>query len=99
MYVEGRIQTRQCEKDGQTRYITELLAERAVPLEPRARSEGADEFPDDAAPGARPPRAAAAAPRPAEGAGLGDDDLDEPPLLAPTTRTRHDAHRTRQEAR
>ncbi len=80
VYVEGRIQTRQYEKDGQTRYITELLAERAVPLEPRARSEGADEFPDDAAPGARPPRAAAAAPRPAEGAGLGDDDLDSIPF-------------------
>ena len=79
VYVEGRIQTRQYEKDGQTRYITELLAERAVPLEPRARGEGSEEFPDDAAPGARPARAPSV-PRPAEGAGLGDDDLDSIPF-------------------
>ena len=82
VYVEGRIQTRQYEKDGQTRYITELLAERAVPLEPRGRSEG-DEFPDEAAPGARParPTGPAAAPpnRPPDG-GLGDDDLDSIPF-------------------
>src|SRR5574337_338938 len=54
VYVEGRIQTRSYEKDGQTHYMTELVAERFANLDPRQRdeAEGTDE------PGARPVRAA-----------------------------------------
>ncbi len=79
VYVEGRIQTRQYEKEGQTRYITELLGERVVPLERRV-AEASEEFPDAAAPTPRPAR-----PVPAEGAegaegALGDDDLDSIPF-------------------
>jgi single-strand DNA-binding protein len=76
VYVEGRIQTRQYEKEGQTRYITELLAERVVPLEPRSR-EAADEFPDEAAPVGRPARPA---PARASDGGLGEDDLESIPF-------------------
>ncbi|MGZ6312050.1 MAG: single-stranded DNA-binding protein [Candidatus Limnocylindrales bacterium] len=76
VYIEGRIQTRQYEKEGQTRYITELLAERVVPLEPRSR-DTAEEFPDEAAPAAPASRPAAPASTPAA---LGDDDLDSIPF-------------------
>jgi single-strand DNA-binding protein len=74
VYVEGRIQTRQYEKDGQTHYMTELIAERFANLDPRQREdgEGTDEAP------ARPSRSAA--PRPAPEAGPADDDLDNLPF-------------------
>jgi len=76
VYVEGRIQTRQYEKEGQTRYITELLAERVVPLEPRSR-EASEEYPDEGAQVARPARPSAV--RAPEG-GLGEDDLESIPF-------------------
>jgi single-strand DNA-binding protein len=74
VYVEGRIQTRQYEKDGQTRYITELVAERTVPLDRREREEG-EEAPSTGRP-ARP------SPRPAASGGAEgfEDDLDSIPF-------------------
>ena len=33
VFIEGRIQTRQYEKDGQTHYMTELIAESKSPME------------------------------------------------------------------
>ena len=71
VFVEGRIQTHQYEKDGQTRYMTELIAERFSNLDPRQRDEeGGDDLR-----AARPTAAAApssAAPAPA------GDDFDDP---------------------
>lgn len=78
VYVEGRIQTRQYEKEGQTRYITELVAERSVALDRREREEG-DEFPAEGGRFSRPaaaPKAPTAAPA-AQGV---DDDLDSIPF-------------------
>jgi single-strand DNA-binding protein len=39
VFIEGRIQTRQYEKDGQTHYMTELIAERFANLDPRQRDD------------------------------------------------------------
>ena len=39
-YIEGRIQTRSWEKDGQTRYITEIVAANMQMLESRQGSTG-----------------------------------------------------------
>ena len=74
VFIEGRIQTRQYDKDGQTHYMTELIAERFANLDPRQRDEeGGDDFR-----AARP--ATAAAPRadaPAAPAAP-SDDFDDP---------------------
>jgi single-strand DNA-binding protein len=73
VFVEGRIQTHQYEKDGQTRYMTELIAERFSNLDPRQRDEegGGDE--------ARPARAAAStSPRADAPAPAVDDFTDDP---------------------
>lgn len=35
LYVEGRINTREYEKDGQKRYFTEIVSEKIIPLEGR----------------------------------------------------------------
>jgi single-strand DNA-binding protein len=44
VFIEGRIQTRQYEKDGQTHYMTELIADRFANLDPRQRDEeGSDD--------------------------------------------------------
>ncbi|MGH2407546.1 MAG: single-stranded DNA-binding protein [Candidatus Limnocylindrales bacterium] len=45
VFIEGRIQTRQYDKDGQTHYMTELIAERFANLDPRQRDEeGGDDL-------------------------------------------------------
>src|SRR3972149_2758925 len=65
VYVEGRIQTRQYEKDGQTHYMTELVAERFANLDPRQRDEeGGDEAPAARPGGPAPPRPAGPERRP-----------------------------------
>ena len=72
VFIEGRIQTRQYEKDGQTHYMTELIADRFANLDPRQRDE------DDGGDEARPARpAAAAAPR-ADAPAPPGDDFDDP---------------------
>ena len=81
VYVEGRIQTRQYEKDGQTRYITELLAERCRAARAARPQRGSRRVPRRrcaAVPGRPAPRPPPH--DPAEGAGLGDDDLDSIPF-------------------
>jgi single-strand DNA-binding protein len=42
VFIEGRLQTRQYEKDGQTHYMTEVIAERFANLDPRQRDEDID---------------------------------------------------------
>ena len=72
VFVEGRIQTHQYEKDGQTRYMTELIAERFANLDPRQREEeGGDE--SRAVRPAAPSGPRAAAPAPTSD-GVYDDD-------------------------
>lgn len=77
VYLEGRIQTRQYEKDGQTHYMTELIAERFANLDPRQRDEeGGDEV-RAARPAAAAPAASGADTRPAAPA-PGGDEFDDP---------------------
>lgn len=80
VYVEGRIQTRSYEKDGQTHYMTELIAERFANLDPRQRDDGdgGDEAGSGAsrAPAARPAGAPTAAPPP----GTAAEELDDIPF-------------------
>jgi single-strand DNA-binding protein len=40
VYVEGRINTREYEKDGQKRYYTEIIANQIIPLDPREARQG-----------------------------------------------------------
>ena len=46
VYIEGRLQTRKYEKDGQTKYITEVIGSELVLLD--ARQESASEQPQPA---------------------------------------------------
>ena len=74
VFIEGRIQTRQYEKDGQTHYMTELIAERFANLDPRQRDdEGGDDI--RAARPVGPGKAPAPAPVPAGGDDFGDDPI------------------------
>ena len=45
MYIEGRLQTRNYEKDGVKRYITEIVADQLIMLDggPRSTNGGASE--------------------------------------------------------
>jgi single-strand DNA-binding protein len=43
VYVEGRLQTRTYEQDGQKRYITEVIAQQVMPLD-SARQQGAPDY-------------------------------------------------------
>jgi single-strand DNA-binding protein len=90
VYVEGRLQTRQYEKDGQKHYMTEVVAERFVNLDPRQRDDtGADgeagSFPGGV-PGGAPSRPAGSRPAgPSTGPSeptdrLDDTDLDDLPF-------------------
>ena len=74
VYIEGRLQTRQYEKDGQTHYMTEVVAERFANLDPRQRDEDID--------AALVPTRPAAAPQPKEASRerLDDADLDDLPF-------------------
>ena len=74
VFVEGRIQTRQYEKDGQTHYMTELIADRFANLDPRQRDE---EGGDDVRATRAAPAPAAAGVRPAAAPAEGDD-FDDP---------------------
>jgi single-strand DNA-binding protein len=76
VFIEGRIQTRQYEKDGQTHYMTELIAERFANLDPRQRDEEGGDEPRAARATATPaPRVEAPeAPAPAPAG----DDFDDP---------------------
>jgi len=74
VFIEGRIQTRQYEKDGQTHYMTELIAERFANLDPRQRDEeGADDVRASRPVG--PGKAPAPEPVPAGGDDFGDDPI------------------------
>lgn len=76
VFVEGRIQTRQYEKDGQTHYMTELVAERFANLDPRQREEGEAGDEGGAPRAARP----AVQPRPVAAAEAAESDLDDLPF-------------------
>jgi single-strand DNA-binding protein len=72
VFIEGRIQTRQYEKDGQTHYMTELIADRFANLDPRQRDDeaaGGDEIRASRPVG--PGKEPAAVP-------AGGDDFDDP---------------------
>ena len=70
VFIEGRIQTRQYEKDGQTHYMTELIADRFANLDPRQRDEdGGDDTRASRPVG--PGKTPAAVP-------AGGDDFDDP---------------------
>ena len=70
VFIEGRIQTRQYEKDGQTHYMSELIADRFANLDPRQRDEeGGDDT--RAARPVGPGKTPAAVP-------AGGDDFDDP---------------------
>ena len=78
VYVEGRLQTRSYEdKDGQKRYITEVVCEDLVLLGSRGDGAGGGEFaqPVSAPRSASAPRAQAAAPSDDFGPGITDDDV------------------------
>jgi single-strand DNA-binding protein len=73
VFIEGRIQTRQYEKDGQTHYMTELIADRFANLDPRQRDE---EGAGDEIRASRPVGPGKApAPVPAGGDDFGDDPI------------------------
>lgn len=74
VYIEGRLQTRQYEKDGQTHYMTEVIAERFANLDPRQRDEDID--------AALVPTRPASAPQAKEASRerLDDTDLDDLPF-------------------
>ena len=65
VYIEGRLQTRSWEKDGVTRYTTEIVATAMQMLGARNASEG---FPQDSGQGAK-------APAEAPGNSAPDDDI------------------------
>jgi len=71
VFVEGRIQTRQYEKDGQTHYMTELIADRFANLDPRQRDEEGGEDVRSTARPVGPGKAPASVP-------AGGDDFDDP---------------------
>ncbi|HEX5465624.1 MAG TPA: single-stranded DNA-binding protein [Candidatus Limnocylindrales bacterium] len=78
VYIEGRIQTRSYEKDGQTHYMTELIAERFANLDPRQRDDAdAGDGGSSSAGGAPMARPAAA---PANAPGTASEELDDIPF-------------------
>ena len=78
VYVEGRLQTRSYEdKEGQKRYMTEVVCEDLVLLGGRGDSAGGGDFaqPVSAPRSASAPRAQAAPPADDFGPGITDDDV------------------------
>ena len=79
VYVEGRLQTRSYEdKEGQKRYITEIVCDDLVLLGGRGDNAGGGDFeqrPVSAPRSASAPRAQAAAPPDDFGPGITDDDV------------------------
>lgn len=74
VYVEGKNRTRSYEKDGQTRYVTELVASELELLS--SKSEGASESTDGAAASAGKGKGKSASkPEPAAAAPELDDDI------------------------
>ncbi|MFP4039316.1 MAG: single-stranded DNA-binding protein [Desulfosudaceae bacterium] len=65
VYIEGRLQTRSWEKDGVTRYTTEIVANNMQMLEPKGSGGGSYSGPDE------PPFPDGAG----AGGGPGDDDI------------------------
>jgi single-strand DNA-binding protein len=45
IYLEGRLRIRSCDKDGDTRYVTEIIALRVQFLGPRPNGDIVDEAP------------------------------------------------------
>jgi single-strand DNA-binding protein len=75
LYIEGRVQTRSYEQNGEKRYVTEVVADRMEFLDSR---NGGDE--DDAPVAARPQAAAAKGAKPGSDFELDDNpfsDLDD----------------------
>lgn len=77
VYISGRMQTRQYEKDGDTRYSTEIVADRMLMLGGRSDREDEKEEPEPAKPAAR--AAQRAAPKKDPMAGM-DDDIPFAPI-------------------
>ena len=81
VYVEGRLQTRSYDdKDGQKKYVTEVVADDVILLGGRGGEGGGpgggDEYSQEPAPRSMPrPRAQAPAPAPAFNDSIGDDDV------------------------
>ena len=85
VYIEGRLQTRSYEKDGQKHYVTEIIANEMQMLDSRGGGSpdggaGFDQGFDQpaAAPRSRPASAPASAPAPAPAARNNDFDDDIP---------------------
>ena len=81
VYIEGRLQTRSYDdKDGQKKYVTEVVAEDVILLGGRGGEGGGpgggDEYSQEPAPRSMPrPRAQAPAPAPSFNDSIGDDDV------------------------
>lgn len=68
IYVEGRLRTRNYEKDGQTHYVTEVMVDNMQMLGSRSGAGGADRMRDE-------PPARTAVSEPAASADFQDDDI------------------------
>ena len=69
IYIEGRLRTRDYEKDGQKHYVTEIMVDEMQMLGGRAGQGGGDRTRDDA------PSRAPASSEPAGGGDFQDDDI------------------------
>ena len=88
VYIEGKLRTRQWEKDGVTRYSTEVVGENMTMLGGRPRTEGATASPQAAVTpsqsaasepaGSTPPAAASPAPTPTTESS--QDEVDDLPF-------------------
>lgn len=91
VYVEGRLQTRQWEKDGVKQYTTEIIANEMQMLD-RLSDSAAGQRPSSGAyppsPGYAPPPAAPA-PAPAPAPRGGQDRYGPPPEAAPSPRQQY----------
>lgn len=72
IYIEGRLQTRQWEKDGVTRYTTEIVADQMQMLDSRGGGSASFDSNRSSAPASSPSSQPAAAPMPDNGF---DDDI------------------------
>jgi single-strand DNA-binding protein len=69
IYIEGRLRTRDYEKEGQKHYITEIMVDEMQMLGGRSGAGGGDRVRDET------PRSAPAASEPAGGGDFPDDDI------------------------
>ena len=74
VYVEGRIENRSYEKDGQTRYISEVVADNVIIFDRGGTGQGGSSFSTSAK---KSPKKSAPAQDEAEPEGSSDDSLEE----------------------